>query len=389
MLTAEVAEGRIGSEVGRPDVGGAAGGIVLAGQKLAHGGGAGGAQGAHAQDGVGLVLAAHERAELHGGGGVDDDDGLVAVGLGCRDDALLLHGELQLVLALHVVGGLVVGGEVLGDAGVQVAQQVARQVAALAAATADDHERGGAGDGGLRLAAIRGEGNLADVVGSGGRVVHRDLGLGIVGIVVVDPAEGGLVDIEAGGGNAVVHVHAGVGVNGAGASAAIDGVRGVAAQQGDLGASGQRQRTVVFEQDGALAQDLIDDLVGGSGCLGAAAVLGIVVGGIPVLGTLDVLDGGRTAAQVVVKQRAEHVGAHVGRRGDAEKAGGDGRVANERTPGDGLLCLCHFWVSFLSPKEEGPLAAAGGWTVGGPSKGSTLGGSVRSAECVSASLVRP
>ena len=139
------------------------------------------------------------------------------------------------MLALLVVGGLVVGGEVLGDAGVQVAQQVAREVAALAAATADDHQGGGAGDGGLRLAAVRGEGNLADVVGGRGRVVHGDVGLGVVGVVVVDPAEGGLVDVEAGGGNAVVHVHAGVGVNGAGAGAAIDGVGGIAAQQGDLG----------------------------------------------------------------------------------------------------------------------------------------------------------
>ena len=307
--------------------------------------------------------------ELHGGGGVDDDDGLVAGGLGRRNDALLLHGELQLVLALLVVGGLVVGGEVLGDAGVQVAQQVAGEVAALAAATADDHQGGGAGDGGLRLAAVRGEGNLADVVGGRGRVVHGDVGLGVVGVVVVDPAEGGLVDVEAGGGNAVVHVHAGVGVNGAGAGAAIDGVGGIAAQQGDLGTGGQRQRAVVLQQDGALAQDLVDDLVGGSGGLGAAAVLGVIVVGVPALGTLDVLDGGRTAAQVVVKQRAEHVGAHVCGCRNAEQARGDGRVANERTPGNGLLCLCHFWVSFLSPKEEGPPAAAGGWTVGGPSKG--------------------
>ncbi len=348
VLATKVAKGGVGGKVGGPNVGRAARGVDLAGQELAHGGGAGGTQGAHAQNSVGRVLAAHQGAHLKRGRGVDQDNHLAAVGLGSRKHALLLNGKLKLVLALDVVGRLVVSGELLRDARVQVAEKIARKVAALAAAAANDHNGRGARDGGLRVSRIGAPGDLADVVARGGGVVHRDLGLGVVAVGAGDELVGGLVDVEARGGNAIVQVHAGAGVNGARAGAAVDGVCGVAAQEADLGARGQRQRAVVLEKDGALAQDLGHDLIGLFGGLGAAAVLGVVVVGVPVLGAGHVLDGRRTAAQVVVKKRAEHVGAHVGSNGDAQKAGRDGGVGYELTTSDGLLRLLLSHVLILS-----------------------------------------
>ena len=140
------------------------------------------------------------------------------------------------MLALLVVGGLVVGhkGRVL--AVVHRAEKVQGEVAALAAAATDDHERGGAGDGALRLGAVVRPRNLADVVGGRVGVVHRDVGLGVVGVVLGDPTVGRLVDGKTRGDDAVVQRDAIVGVNGARAGAAVDGVRGKAADEGDLGA---------------------------------------------------------------------------------------------------------------------------------------------------------
>ena len=269
------------------------------------------------------------------------------------------------MLALGVVGGLVVGREGLRDAGVQVAKKVAREVAALAAATADDHKGRRARDGGLGVGGVLLPRNLTDVVAGRGRVVHGDVGLGVVGVGAVDELERGLVDVEAGGGDAVVEVHAGGRVDGAGAGAAVDRVGGVAAEQRDLGAGGQRQGgVVVFQKDGALAEDLADELVGDLGGLGAAAELRVIVVGVPVLGAGNMLDGGRTAAQVVVEQRTEHVRAHVGRSGHAHEARRHRSVGHELAASDGLLRLCglellvcHGW--FLSD-EKSPPAAAGG-----------------------------
>ena len=249
------------------------------------------------------------------------------------------------MLALHIVGGLVVGGEVLGDAGVHVADEVAREVAALAAATADDHDGRGAGDGALGLVAVGGPGNLADVVARGGRVVHRDVGLGVVGEVLGDPVVGGVVDREARVDDAVIERDAVVGIDGAGAGAAVDGVGGIATDERDGLAGGQRQRVVVvLEKDDALALDLDDDVLGLLRGTATAAVLLVVVRGIPVLGAGGVGDGGLAAADVVVDGGLEHVGAHVGGNRNADEAGGRGATRDEPATGHllpGLLGISH------------------------------------------------
>lgn len=136
-LAAEVLEGGAGGEIGSPDVGGLAGGVHRAGEDLTKASRTRGTDGANLEDGVDRVVAGDERAKLHGRREIEHRDDLGARRLGSRDDALLLDGELQLVLAVLVVGRLAVGGEVLGDARLDVCLQVAGEVAALAAATAN------------------------------------------------------------------------------------------------------------------------------------------------------------------------------------------------------------------------------------------------------------
>ena len=222
------------------------------------------------------------------------------------------------MLAVLVVGGLVICGEVLGRAGVEVSQEVGREVAALSAATPDHDDPGGAGNGVLCIGRIIRPGDLSDVIARRGGRVHGDVGLGVIGVVVADPAVRRIVDGEAGVLQALVEGHAVVRVDGARARAAVDRVYRIAAQEADRLAGVQRQGVVVvLQQDGALALDLGDNLLGSAVCLGAATILGFIVAGIPVLGTLR-HDGLRRApAQVVVEKGAEHARAHV--QGDRKR----------------------------------------------------------------------
>ena len=153
-LAAKVLERGVGGEVRSPDVGGLAGGVHRTSKNLAKASRTGGADGANLENGVDRVVAGDERAKLHGRGEVEHRDDLGARSLCSLDDALLLDGELQLVLAVLVVGRLAVGGEVLGDAGLDVCLQVAGEVAALAAATANEDQANGALDGCLGVGAV-------------------------------------------------------------------------------------------------------------------------------------------------------------------------------------------------------------------------------------------
>ena len=342
VLATEVLERGVGGEVGDPGVGRLAGRTHGAHEELADAVGAGGAERADVQDGVDLVVAAHEGTELHGGGGVDEDDDLLAGGLCRGDEVLLLDGELELVLAVNVVGGLVVLGEGRGHARLDVSLEVAGEVAALAAATPEDDDRGGPGDGALGVGGVCRPGNLADVVGGRAGVVHRDGGLGVVRVVAVDEIEGGVVDREAGVGDALVEGHAVVGVNSARASAAVDGIRRIAAEEADGGPCGKRQRAVVvLEQDGTLLDDLRDDLGRRLLRLVASAVGGRVVRGVPALGTLGLDDGSRTAAQVVAQQRAVAVRGDVERPGGTKRDDRSGSLRHELPSCDGLGLLPH------------------------------------------------
>ena len=210
---------------------------------------------------------------------------------------------------------------------------------------ADDHERRRSGDGALGVGAVGGPGDLADVVARRGRVVHRDVGLGVVAVVLGDPVVGGVVDHEARARDAVVERGAVVGVNGARTGAAVDGVGGVAADEGDLGARRQREGVVVvLEKDDALALDLDDDVLGVLGGRAATTVLLVVVGGVPVLGARRVGDGGLAAAHVVVERRLEHVGAHVGGDGHAHEGAG-AHAARDKAATCHLLRLLLWLVS--------------------------------------------
>ena len=346
---AEVVEGRVLGEVGGPEVSGAAGGVDLAGDDLAHGGGAGCAERADVQDGVDLVLALGEDADLHGGGEVEQDDDLVGASLGSRDHVLLLLGELELVLALDVVGGLSVGSEVLGNAGVERAEKVLAEVAALAAATADHDDRGGAGQGVLSICGIVGPGNLTCVIGGRLGAVHHDVGLGVAVLVGKGELVEGIVHREAGVLQAGEEVNARRGVDGAGAGATVDGIGAVAADEGDGAGDGQRA-VVVLHEDDALALDLGHHLLGSLGGHDAATVLRGVVLGVPVLGALGDLhrSGVAAARRVLVEGRVEHDGSDVGRNhDDREDREDDGQDLAASLP------FCHFssYVkgSFLPP----------------------------------------
>ena len=327
-LAAEVLEGGVCCEVRCPDVGGLAGGVHGSSQHLAKRCRAGSANGAHLENCVDLVVAEDQRTKLHGRREVEHRDDLGARRLGSRDDTLLLDGELKLVLAVLVVGRLTVGGEVLRDAGLDIALEVAGEVTALATAAANKDQANGAVDGRLSVGAVVRPGNLANVVGGRGRVVHGDGGLGVVGEVAVNPVVGGVIDGEARLADALVEVDAGVGVDGTRARAAVNRVGGIAAEHTHGIGRGERQcGVVVLHEDDAFALNLGDQLVCRLGRLVATAIVRGVVLRVPALGALDLLDRRRTSAHVVVEQRAELVRRDVCGGSDAQQANRrDGRA---------------------------------------------------------------
>ena len=329
---AHVLHGGGGHVVGGEDVEETAGGAGAAAEDVGHAQHAVAAGEADPQDGVdlGVVL---QVADLHGGGGVHQDDDVVAGLLGQLDGVPLVGGQSQRLL----------GAQTLGDAAGQV-------VLGLGAGAGDDHDGGVAvvgeavlvaGVDGLDLA----DGGLAGVVD----LLRVLVGGVVVGLVelVVDLHHGG-VDVEAGA--LEVELLAGPGLHGLGDAGGdltgggvgvlggVDGVGEVGAVlaqgllQADVGALGLHAEAGAHE--GHVGADAQQGHVGAAGEGKALAVLGVVLqqdgalGGLPAVqvhGGLN--EGGGVAGAVLVEELGRGgelvvQGVLLGVVGDEHLAGG-------------------------------------------------------------------
>ena len=265
-----------------------AGGVHLAGQNLAHGVEAGGAEAADPQSGINGVIL--QKAQFHGVGGVDEHDHLAkALCLDERQQVLFVLRQLQIMSA--VIGLAVTGGV-----------HILRQVAALAAHAGDGddgHIREGLGILQQRVGVL-GCGHLG-----GGEVGAFKALLGCTadaGLLV--KIHQLLIDREPGVGQAGDEVNVGGGVACTGAAAAVDGVHGAVAEQVDGGALCQRQGVVlILQQNSTLLHQLL--------CHGAALLCRLLHG--------QALAGGHLL--LTRQQRVEVCGHKRGDSGIEDSAG--------------------------------------------------------------------
>ena len=267
VVVAEVADvgiAGVGCEIGRPDVHGTAGGVDLAVHDMSQLGEAQLSRIAHPHDGIGLVLAVHQRGDLHGLGSDQDHDYLVALLLGRLDGLLLVFGERQIVR---------------GAVGISVVLLV---LALLAGACDEDHARTTGIDavvnGGVvleneavaakearRVSRRRRALSLGEHLGISCRLHRLECGT----IDVVDRRESLL------GRNRVVVPLGRTALR----HLPIDGVQGAVAVRRHLGSLRKRQHAIVLEQDGAFLQDTGCRLVGSLLGLFGTAVFHLVIVG--------------------------------------------------------------------------------------------------------------
>ena len=220
----------------------ATGGVHLAGQDLAHGIEAGGTKATDPQGSVNAAVL--QKAQLHGVGGVDEDDHLAkALRLDQCQQILLVLRQLQIMSA--VVGLAVPGGI-----------HILRQIATLAADAGegdDSHIREGLGILQQRIGVLRCGHLCRGEVGAFKALLGGTADTGL--LVEIHQL---LIDREPGVGQAGDEVNVGGGIACTGAAAAVDGVHRAVAEQVDGGALCQRQGiALIFQQNGTLLHQFL------------------------------------------------------------------------------------------------------------------------------------